>query len=79
MLQEDVESYGNQLSSGDPVYNFIHKSPRSTKSCFYVDPCKRQKYIIVLMRTVSIPNIDITVWTRKFFSKWELPTFLNAN
>ena len=24
MLQEDVESYGNQLASGDPVFNYLH-------------------------------------------------------
>ena len=35
-LQEDVESYGNKLSYGKPVFNAIYTSPVRPKSCFYV-------------------------------------------
>ena len=47
MLQEDVESYGNQLAYGDLVWNAIYISPGQHKLRFYVDPCKRQTNVTV--------------------------------
>ena len=41
--QEDVESDGNQLVSGDPVFNAIYKYPGRHKSQFYVEPYKNKK------------------------------------
>ena len=32
---------------------------------FYVETCKKQKYVIALMRTVDITNIDIKVCKQK--------------
>ena len=39
-LQEDVESDGNQLASGDLVCNEIYTSTGLQKPLFYVDPYK---------------------------------------
>ena len=44
-IQEDVESDGNKLSSGDLVCNVIYKYPGRHKSCLYVNSCKKQKYV----------------------------------
>ena len=38
--------------------------PYGQKSGFYVDSCKRQKYVIVLIGTSDIPNLDVKVWTK---------------
>ena len=37
-MQEDVESYGNQLASSGFFCNSIHTSPGRNKSQFYVEP-----------------------------------------
>ena len=42
-LQEYVESGGNQLTSGGPVWNTIYTSFGRQKSRFYVVPYKKQK------------------------------------
>ena len=42
MLQEGVESVGNQLSSGELVRNEIYIFPGRNKLCFYVNPCNRK-------------------------------------
>ena len=41
-LQDDVESYGNQLASGEFVFNAIYKFLGWHKSQFYVDPYKNK-------------------------------------
>ena len=41
MIQEDVESYDNQLSSYDLICTAIYTSPGLPKSCFYVYSFKR--------------------------------------
>ena len=73
-----MESDGNQLSSSNLVCNGIYRSTGRQKLHLNVEPHKRQDFVTVQMRTFSIPNLDVRVWTRNFFSKWELPTFLNA-
>ena len=60
-----MEPDGNTLSSYELVCNEIYTSTGRHKSSFYVDPFKRQKTVTVSIRKVSIPNIDIKVWTRK--------------
>ena len=60
-----MESDINQLTSGDLFCNAIYTSPGRHKSRFYVERCKRQKYVTVSMSKVGIPNIDIKVWSRK--------------
>ena len=62
-LQEDVESYGNQLTSGDLVCDAIYTSPVWNKLKFYFDPYK--KSVTVSMNTVDIKNLDVNVWTPK--------------
>ena len=56
-----MESDGNQLSYGDLVWNPIYTYPVRPTSHFYVGPCKRQKSVIVLMSTVTIPNLGVKV------------------
>ena len=41
-LKEDVESYENQLASGNLFCNEIYKSPRLPTYHFYVELCKRK-------------------------------------
>ena len=65
ILQENVVSDRNKLSSGDLVCNTIYTYPGWHKSRFYVDPFTRQKNMTVSMNTVSIPNLDVRVWTWK--------------
>ena len=80
-LQEDMESGGSESASSDLVCNAIYKSLGHTKSFIYVELCKRQEAVIVLMSTVIIPNIDVKVWIRKMITIREisLPTFLKRN
>ena len=66
-LQEDVQSYGTQLSYVYLVSNSIYKSLGRNKSHFYGELCKRQKFVTVLMKTVSIPNLEVKVWTQKSY------------
>ena len=60
-----MESDGNTLESGELVWNDIYTYTVHTKSCFYDDPCERQKSMSVLMKTVAIFNIDYKFCTRK--------------
>ena len=50
MIQEYVESYGNQLAHGNIVFNAIYTSPGRPKSCFYIDPSKRQNMWMCQLR-----------------------------
>ena len=65
MIQEDMESDGNKLESGELVCNDIHTYPVCPKPGFYVNTCKRHKYVVVLMSIVAITNIDMKFWTRE--------------
>ena len=47
------------------IWVLIYTYPGNHEYCFYVGPCKRQKYMIVLMRKVDITNIDVIVCTKK--------------
>ena len=60
-----MESDGNQLASGCLVFNAIYTSLGRNKSCLYVKTCKNIYIMVVSMRTVSIPNIGVKVWTHK--------------
>ena len=60
-----MESGGNKLASGEPVFNEINQYPKWHKSCYYVDSCQRQKYITVSIMTVAILNIEAKFWTWK--------------
>ena len=62
-LQEDVESDGNHLSSGDFMCNTSYTYHGFPKLCFYVEPCKRHKSSVFLMRPVPITNLDINYFT----------------
>ena len=60
-----MESYGNQLTSGELVWNSVYTYTVQPKSCLCVDSGKRQKSVIVLVSTVTITNIDVAFWTYK--------------
>ena len=64
-LQEDVESDGNQLASGELFCSAIYTSPERHKSRFYFVPFKIKKSVTLSMNTVGIPNLYIKVWTHK--------------
>ena len=47
----------NQIVPGDIIYNAIYACTGRPKSRFYVNPQKRQIYVVVLRMTVDVPNI----------------------
>ena len=59
MIKKYVESDGNKLESGDLIFNYIFKYPGQPKSKLYVDLRKIERYVILLMRKVAIPNLDV--------------------
>ena len=46
-------------------YHMVKHISHAEKSDFYVEPYKRQKYMILLMRTVDINNIYLKVRSQK--------------
>ena len=60
-----MESDDNHLAPDELVWNAIYIYPGWPKSCFYVEPGKIQKSVLVLMRTFETPNFGIRVWTQK--------------
>ena len=42
-----------------------YTSPGQSKSFFYIEPWKGQKYVVLLVRTVDIHSIGEKVWTQK--------------
>ena len=46
---------------------YIHL-PDGKNNFFCFEPCKRHKYVVVLMSTVAIPDPDVKVCTRRNYS-----------
>ena len=57
MIQEDMESNGNILANGDPIFSYIYTSSGRTKPNLCVDPCKSKISVILFMSTGSITNL----------------------